>query len=104
MSTAAALAALAVSAALVILLCLGDPKRRRAAGLAGQSSRARRRSLALAALAPGVVCASNGDAAAFLIWLGGSVLAGWGAALWAARRPPQGPVTAVEVNDRRAQI
>jgi hypothetical protein len=82
MSVAAALPAIAVSAALIVVLCVGDPKRRRVAGAAGwRLSTAARRSLAIAALVPGLLCALNGDAAGFLMWLGGCVLAGWGAAL-----------------------
>lgn len=79
---AATLAALAISVGLIVILCLGDPKRRRAAGLPGaRLSAGMRRGLAVAAVVPGLLCVFNGDAAAFLIWLGGCVLAGWGAAL-----------------------
>ena len=41
-----------------------------------------RRLLAAAACLPGLVCALAGDASAFLIWLGGSAVAGWFVALW----------------------
>jgi hypothetical protein len=82
MSLVAALFAIAVSAALIIVLCLGDPKRCRAAGTPGRElTRSRRWGLAALALAPGLLCALSGDAAASLIWLGGCVLSGWGAAL-----------------------
>jgi hypothetical protein len=77
----AALSALLVSAALIVLLCLGDPKRRRVAGMnAGSMSSTKRRLLVGAICLPGLACALHGDAAAFLVWLGGTVLAGWIAA------------------------
>lgn len=83
------LSAIAASTTLVVMLCLNDPKRRRAAGLSErQLSTRMRRSLAAAAVVPGAVCAFNGDAAAFLMWLGGSGLAGWGAALCIRNREP----------------
>ncbi len=67
------LAAAAVSAALILWLCLGDPKRRRALRIAGEGhGTSTRRLIAAAACLPGLACAASGDAAAFLIWLGGS--------------------------------
>ena len=76
------LAAIAVTAALLALLCRGDPKRRRAARLGGDgSSRAVRWALGLAACLPGIACLVLGDTAAFLIWMGGGGIAGWLVAL-----------------------
>lgn len=71
-----------LSAIAVVALCAGDPKRRRAAGGSSKSGMApgRRRLLAIAACVPGIVCAALGDAAAFLMWLGGCALVGWGCA------------------------
>jgi hypothetical protein len=73
-----ALAATAVSSALLLWLCLGDPKRRRALRIdgAGQGIAARR-AIAAAACLPGIACAVTGDTAAFLVWLGGCGAAGW---------------------------
>jgi hypothetical protein len=72
------LAALAISTALLVLLCLGDPKRRRSAHLPGEGQRcAVRRLVALASVAPGIACAVGSGAAAFLLWLGGYALVGW---------------------------
>ena len=78
----AALLAIALSASLLAWLCWGDPKRRRTADVpgAGQSTR-ERRLLASLALLPGAVLALSGDASAFLIWMGGSAVAGWLVAL-----------------------
>lgn len=71
-------AAIAVSTALILLLALGDPKRRRTAGTKdGAQGTTVRRLLAVASLLPGVACFANGDAAAFLIWFGGCAVAGW---------------------------
>lgn len=82
MSTVVALLAVAASALSLVMLCLSDPKRRRAAGSSGRQMGTRtRRTLAISALVPGMLCAFNGDAAAFLMWLGGCVLMGWGTAL-----------------------
>ena len=73
-----ALPALAVSAALILLLCIGDPKRRRSRRIAGQGrSAAFRKPLSAAVLLPGAYLAFAGDAAAFLIWLGGCSVLGW---------------------------
>ena len=82
-------AATAPSAGLLILLGLGDPKRRRAAGLAGGHGRALRYIFMLGALAPGVLIAFTGDAAMWLIWFGGCAVAGWLVALWLARSGTQ---------------
>lgn len=77
-----ALLAVAISAVIILILGRGDPKRRRTAKLAGegQSTRTRRLLAALACM-PGVYCALVGDAAAFMIWLGGCAVAGWFVAL-----------------------
>jgi hypothetical protein len=73
-----AILAIAFSSAIILWLGRGDPKRRRTARLpgAGQSVRTRRLLAALACL-PGLYCALIGDAAAFMIWLGGCGVAGW---------------------------
>ena len=79
----AGLASIGVSAAIILLLCLGDPKRRRSLGRSGPAMTvARRRLLGAAACTPGLICALMGDAAAFLIWLGGCALIGWAVAAW----------------------
>jgi hypothetical protein len=81
------LAAIAISAILLFALCLGDPKRRRARGLPGtRQPPIARRLLALAATVPGIACIGLGDAAAFLVWLGGCGIAGWLIALGFGRR------------------
>ncbi|WP_066701359.1 hypothetical protein [Sphingobium amiense] len=73
---------LALSTAFILWLSLGDPKRRRAEKLAsGGHSPALRRALALGAMLPGIAIAACGDAAAFLIWLGGCAVIGWIVAL-----------------------
>ena len=72
------LIAIAMSMLLILLLCVGDPKRRRATGLSGRShGRSVRWILAGATLLPGICFAVGGDAAAFLIWFGGCAVAGW---------------------------
>lgn len=72
------IAAISVSAILLLLLYTGDPKRRRSARLPGKGqSQKQRRLLAAAALMPGIVCVVRGDAATFLIWLGGCAFIGW---------------------------
>ncbi|EZP71621.1 hypothetical protein BV96_02358 [Sphingomonas paucimobilis] len=72
------LAATAFSTAIILLLCLGDPKRRRSARMTGEGQgTAIRRVLAGAALLPGLFYAVSGSGAAFLIWLGGCGVAGW---------------------------
>lgn len=83
----ATLAATIVSALPILLLCIGDPKRRRTAGKgSGGMSVIRRRVLATLACVPGIACALSGDAAAFLMWLGGCALVGWGAAVGLSSR------------------
>lgn len=72
-----ALCALAISAVPITLLCLGDPKRRRAAGDRDGMGTGQRRLLAAGACVPGLACALMGDSAAFLMWLGGCALVGW---------------------------
>lgn len=86
------LASTAFSAAVIILLCLGDPKRRRSARIAGEGhgSNMRRLLAALAAL-PGILQAVSGNWAAFLIWLGGCAVGGWLVALLLS--PEQGGQT-----------
>jgi len=79
--------ALAVSMAALIALCLGDPKRRRAAGRRGHQSPSTRRYLMLAAALPGAMLALSGDAAAFLAWLGAAAVSGWLITLTCAGRP-----------------
>lgn len=79
------LAATACSVILLILLGIGDPKRRRAAGLAGGNDQWRRHLYIVGVIAPGVIIALIGDAAMWLIWFGGCVVAGWLVALWLAQ-------------------
>jgi len=79
-------AALAVSLLSLASLCAGDPKRRRAAGLSAEGAVGMGRKWMVAAtLAPGLACVAAGDAAAFLVWLGGTALIGWLLALTANR-------------------
>lgn len=86
---AAALGALALSAIPMLVLCLGDPKRRRTVGDKGSGmASSQRRLLAAAACAPGLICVILGNAAAFLMWLGGAALIGW--AIAAFFRDPVG--------------
>lgn len=78
-----AITALALSAIPILILCIGDPKRRRTIGQkGGEMSSARRRAIAAIACIPGLACALLGDAAAFLMWLGGCALLGWALAAW----------------------
>lgn len=72
------LGALAFSTLAIFALCIGDPKRRRAEGGrdGGMGSGQRRLLVAIACL-PGFTCMVLGDAAAFLMWLGGCALVGW---------------------------
>ena len=73
-----AVPALAMSTALIVLLCIGDPKRRRARRIkGGEQSSAKRWLLSVAICVPGLGLALIGDSAAFLIWLGGYCVAGW---------------------------
>ena len=71
-------AATAISALLLAILCRGDPKRRRSARLVDRgTSRAARWTLGLAACLPGLACLLLHETAAFLIWMGGTGIAGW---------------------------
>lgn len=71
------LVALAVSAAAILGLCVGDPKRRRAAGRPSETPGGLRSILIIAACVPGVACLLLGETAAFMLWLGGAALTGW---------------------------
>ncbi len=75
------LIATAVSVSLLTLLGLGDPKRRRAAGLNGGHGQTLRRFYVAGAVVPGVLLAFTGDAAMWLIWFSGCAVAGWIVAL-----------------------
>ena len=76
--TVLAIAAVAVTALILGLLCIGDPKRRRTAGLRGEGYRTTaRRAFAAAAMLPGLGLALMGDAAAFLVWIGAATIIGW---------------------------
>lgn len=73
-----ALIAFVLSAVPIVMLCVGDPKRRRAIGGKGSGmASGQRRLLVAVACIPGAICALLGDAAAFLMWLGGCALVGW---------------------------
>jgi hypothetical protein len=74
------LTAIALSAVPILLLCIGDPKRRRSVekNSNGMATHQRRILVAIASV-PGIVCALTGDSAAFLMWLGGCALVGWAA-------------------------
>lgn len=79
--------ALALSAIPIVMLCVGDPKRRRAiGGKGGGMASPQRRLLVMIACIPGVICALLGDAAAFLMWLGGCALIGWALATYLPTR------------------
>jgi len=78
-------AATAASVAFILLLALGDPKRRRAAGLSDGHGRGKRYLYVLGAVLPGLPIALTGDAAMWLIWFGGCAVAGWLTALWLAK-------------------
>lgn len=76
------LIAVGLSAVPIFFLCIGDPKRRRSAEKKSDGMATKyRRALAAAACVPGIFCAFAGDSAAFLMWIGGCTLMGWGAAL-----------------------
>jgi hypothetical protein len=77
--TVAALLAIVFSAALLLLIGRHDPKRLRAAGRRDlrPHSPAQRRSLTIAAFAPGLMLAIGGQSAGFIIWLGATVALGW---------------------------
>lgn len=77
------LAAVAFSATLIALLGLGDPKRRRSAGLGDGAQRAStRRLLAAGAALPGIAYALAGEAASLLIWFGACAVVGWIITFW----------------------
>ncbi|MCP1469428.1 hypothetical protein J3E64_001103 [Sphingobium sp. OAS761] len=80
------LAAILFSAGLILLLGLGDPKRRRAARKGAGQGATSRRLIAVAALLPGLAFLLSGDAAALLLWLGGAAVAGWAVTLVLAAR------------------
>jgi hypothetical protein len=80
MTIALALGAFLLSAIPVILLCTGDPKRRRATGERHRAASPPRAMLVGAACVPGFACALLGDTAAFMLRLGGIALLGWAAA------------------------
>lgn len=86
MTIVIALGALFLSAIPVVLLCIGDPKRRRAAGERGGATSRSRSMSVVTACVPGVACALLGDSAAFMLWLGGTALLGWAAATGFAAR------------------
>ncbi|AJR23389.1 hypothetical protein TZ53_06195 [Sphingobium sp. YBL2] len=70
--------ALGVSAVVVVFLCIGDPKRRRSSGASGKvQSRMQRWCLTGVLCLPGIAFALSGDAAAFMMWLGGTAFIGW---------------------------
>lgn len=72
------LLALLFSTVLITVLCAQDPKRRRSAGTRGRvQDKGQRRALAAALCLPGLVFALRGDAAAFMMWLGGTAVIGW---------------------------
>jgi hypothetical protein len=75
-----AITGLALSAAAIYALCLGDPKRRRASGQGGGATSRVRTLLVVIACVPGLVCGLLGDSAALMLWLGGAALLGWLAA------------------------
>lgn len=80
------IATIALSGGLLLLLALGDPKRRRTAAVKnGAQGTAVRRLLVGATLSPGAAWIASGDAAAFLIWFGGCAMAGWLVTLALAR-------------------
>ncbi len=70
--------AIAVSALPILILCIGDPKRLRAAGTkAPGMGSGTRRALAFSACLPGLALMLTAQMAAFVLWLGGSALFGW---------------------------
>jgi hypothetical protein len=72
------IAAIAFSAALIVLLWRSDPKRRRVAGLPAATDGANaRRLIALVLLLPGAAFAALGDSAAFMVWFGSCAVGGW---------------------------
>ncbi|AMK20129.1 hypothetical protein [Sphingobium sp. MI1205] len=87
MIAALTVAATAASIFFVVLLALGDPKRRRANGLPNSLGKVKRHAYLIGAILPGIVIALSGDAAMWLIWFGGCAVAGWLIALWLASLP-----------------
>jgi hypothetical protein len=71
------LLALMLSTISILGLCIGDPKRCRAAGGRSAMPAGLRHVLIVAACIPGVACLLLGEAAAFMLWLGGAALSGW---------------------------
>lgn len=70
--------ALCLSAILVVFLGIGDPKRRRSSGLSGKvPSKMQRWCLTTTLCLPGIAFLLSGDAAAFMMWLGGTAFIGW---------------------------
>ncbi len=79
------IAAIAMSALFIAMLCIGDPKRRRTLRASGSAHRpATRRALAAGVALPGMGFALMGDAAAFLLWIGGAAITGWLLVQWRA--------------------
>ena len=73
------LSAFAFTLLMLWLLGATDPKRSRlSAGNWDAPSRLPRGLLTLLAILPGVLLLLSGQTAAFLIWLGGASVAGWG--------------------------
>ncbi|WP_336967402.1 hypothetical protein [Sphingobium aromaticiconvertens] len=90
------LATVVFSAVPILLLCIGDPKRRRSVKKSDGMAKGMRRLLVAIAVIPGIVCAAAGDSAAFLMWLGGCALLGWAATFCfrvADRSSPQPGIT-----------
>ena len=72
------LAAISLTLVMLALLWWSDPKRRRTARApASAQPLPLRRFYLIAALLPGAALALQGDAAAFLLWLGSSAIGGW---------------------------
>lgn len=82
------LVALAQSAVAILGLCIGDPKRRRAAGRRSDAATSVRPILVGVACLPGVACVLLGETAAFMLWLAGSALIGWFVATCFVERGP----------------
>lgn len=79
-------ATVAFSSTCIALLCHSDPKRRRSARLAGIGhGKMTRLMLITAMVVPGLSYCVMGDGAAFLLWLGGCAILGWGITLLLAR-------------------
>jgi len=66
------------SLAMLFLLWRENPKRRRTARLPGGNlTLASRQLCVMAALLPGIILALQGNASAFLMWLGSCAVGGW---------------------------